>query len=109
MRHEVKLTVCPSVENPDLVFQKTGSQSSTHSRPAECGSRQAIQARLDHPDRMVSLSRVLPVDMQQVASTSDRPICYKVQQQTIQAKPDHPNRVVSPPRGIQINIARGNR
>ena len=32
-RHEVGLTVCPSVENPDLMFQKTGdSQSLKHSR-----------------------------------------------------------------------------
>ena len=53
-RHEVRVTVCPSVENTDLVFQKTGdSQSLTYSRPAECGSRQAIQARPDHPDRVV--------------------------------------------------------
>ena len=36
---EVKPSVCPSVQNPGL-FQKTGySQSPTHSRPAECGSR----------------------------------------------------------------------
>ena len=50
-RHEVGLTVCPVVENPDLVLQQTGdSQSPTHSRPAECSSRQAIQARPDHPE-----------------------------------------------------------
>ena len=41
--------VCPSVENPDLVYQQTGyAQSPTHSRPAECGSRQAILARPDN-------------------------------------------------------------
>ena len=28
------------------------TQSPTHSRPAECGSRQAIQARPDHPNRV---------------------------------------------------------
>ena len=45
-RHEVGRTLCPTVENLDLVFQETSdSQSPTHSRPAECGSRQAIQAR----------------------------------------------------------------
>ena len=33
-RHEVRLTVCPSVEDPDLVLQETGySQSLTCSRP----------------------------------------------------------------------------
>ena len=38
--------MCSSVENPDLAFQETGiPQGPTHSRPAECGGRQAIQAR----------------------------------------------------------------
>ena len=81
-RHEVGLTICPSVENPDVVFQKTGdSQSPTHSRPAECGSRQAIHAGPDYTDRMVSPSRGLPVNMQQVTPASNRPFCHKVQQQ----------------------------
>ena len=72
---EVRSSVCPSVENPDLVLQETGnSQSPTHSRPDECGSRPAIQARLDHPNTVVSPPRGLPISMQQVASTSDRPI-----------------------------------
>ena len=47
------------------------SQGLTHSRPAECDSRQAIQARPDHPYRVVSPSRGFPVDMHQVAPTSD--------------------------------------
>ena len=42
------------MQNPDLVCQKTGdSKSLTHSRPAGRCSRQAIQARPDHPDRVV--------------------------------------------------------
>ena len=42
------------MENPDLVLQETGDpQGPTQSRLAECGSRQAIQARPDHPDRVV--------------------------------------------------------
>ena len=57
--HEVVPTLCPTVENLDLLFQETSdSKSPTHSRPAECGSRQAIHARPDHPDRVVSPSRV---------------------------------------------------
>ena len=70
------------MENLDLVHQKSSnSQSSTHSRPAESGSRQAIQARPDHPNRVVSPSGGLPSNMQQVAPASNRPICHKVQQQ----------------------------
>ena len=41
--------------------------SLTHSRLAECGSGQAIQARPDHPNRVVSPSRGLPLNLQQVA------------------------------------------
>ena len=71
-RHEIGLTLCPSVENPDLVFQETGnSPIPTHFRLAESDNRQTIQARPDHPDRVVSPSRCLPVDMHQVAPTSD--------------------------------------
>ena len=46
--------------------RKQVTQSPTHSRPAERGSRQAIQARPDHPNRVVSPSRGLPLNMQQV-------------------------------------------
>ena len=70
-RHEVRPTLCSTMENLDLVHQKSSnSQSPTHSRPAKCG-RQAIQARPDHPNRVVSPSRGLPNDMHQVAPASD--------------------------------------
>ena len=50
-RHEVGPTLCPTMEYLDLVYQETSdSKSLTHSRPAECGSRQTIQARPDHPE-----------------------------------------------------------
>ena len=81
-RHEVGPTLCFTMGNLDLVHQKSSnSQSPTHSRPAECGSRQAIQARSDHPNRVVSPSGGLPSTMQQVAPASTRPICHVVQQQ----------------------------
>ena len=50
-------------------------------RLAECGRRQAIQARPDHPNRVVSPSGGLPSNMQQVAPVSTRPICHEVPQQ----------------------------
>ena len=66
-RHEVGPTLCFTMENLDLVHQKSSiSQSPTHSRPAECGHSQAIQARPDHPNRVVSPSGGLPSNMQQV-------------------------------------------
>ena len=81
-RHEVGSNVCPTVENLDLVYQETSdSQSLTHSRPAECSSRQAIQARPAHPNRVVSPSRGLANYMQQVASATDTSVCHEVLQQ----------------------------
>ena len=72
----------PLMENLDLVYQQSSnSKSLTHSRPAECGSRLAIQAGPDHPDRMVPPFRGFPNNMQQVAPASNRPICHEVQQQ----------------------------
>ena len=77
---EVGPSVCPTVENPYQMYQQTGySQSPTHSRPAECGNRHAIQARPDYSNRVVAPSRGRPGNMQQVAPTSNRPLCDKVQ------------------------------
>ena len=81
-RHEVGHTLCPIMEDLDLVYQtSSNSKSPTYSRAAECGSRQAIQARPDHSNRMVPPFRGFPNYMQQVAPTSDRSICHEVQQQ----------------------------
>ena len=74
MRHIVGPPVCPTMENPDLVLKKAGdSQSPTHSRLAECHSRQANQARPDHPGRIVP-SRGFPVNMLPVEPASSRPV-----------------------------------
>ena len=81
-RHEVGHTLCPTMENLDLVYQtSSNSKSPTYPRAAECGSRQAIQTGPDHSNRMVPPSRGFPSYMQQVAPTSDRSICHEVQQQ----------------------------
>ena len=81
-RHEVGHTLCPTMENLDLVYQtSSNSKSPTYPRAAECGSRQAIQTGPDHSNRMVPPSRGFPSYMQQVAPTSDRSICPEVQQQ----------------------------
>ena len=62
--HEVGPALCPTVENLDLMYQEANnSLSLTHSRPAEYDGRQAIQARPDHPNRVVSPSRGLPSNM----------------------------------------------
>ena len=81
-RNEVGPTVCPTVENLDLVFPATSdSQSSTHSRPFKRDSRQAVQAGSDHPDRVVPPSGSFSTDMQPMAPAPNRPICHEVQPQ----------------------------
>ena len=82
-RHEVGPPLCPSVENPDLVFPETGdSESPTHPRLSKCDSGQAIQVGSDHPDRVVPPPRNFPKIMQQMAPTTDRSVCHEVQSQT---------------------------
>ena len=81
-RYEVGPTVCPTVENLDLVFSATSdSKSPTYPWPTKCDSRQAIPAQSDHPNRMVPPSGHFSKLMQQMAPASDRPICHKVQPQ----------------------------
>ena len=58
----------------DLVWRIL-TYCSTYSRAAECGSGQAIQARLDQPKRVISPSRGLSVHMYQVLPTSNTPVC----------------------------------
>ena len=80
--HEVGPTVCPTVENLDLVFPATSDpKSPTHPRPSQCDSRQAIQAGSDHPNRVVPPSGSLSTDMQPMAPASNRSICHEVQPQ----------------------------
>ena len=81
-RHEVGPTLCPTMENLDLVYQTpSDTESPTHPRPTECGSRQAIPPRPDHSNRMVPPSRGFSSFVQQVAPAQNRSICHEVQQQ----------------------------
>ena len=81
-RHEVGTPLRSIVEDPDLVFQEAGdSQGLTHPRSPKRGSRQAITTRTDNPNRVVPPARGFPSDLPQMAPTSNRLICYEVQQQ----------------------------
>ena len=69
--------------NSVLVHQETGnSQSTSHPRPAERDSRQAIQTWPDHSNRMAPSSRSVQSYMLQVATATSAPVCHQVQQQT---------------------------
>ena len=64
------------------MLQEAGdSQSPTHPRSPKRGSRQAITTRTDNPNRVVPPARGFPGDLPQMAPTSNRLICYEVQQQ----------------------------
>ena len=80
---EVGLPVCPTVENPVLVHQETGNpQGTSHPRPAERDSRQAIQTWPDHSNRVVPSPRSVSSYMLPVAPAPSGPVCHQVQQQT---------------------------
>ena len=80
---EIGLPVCPTVENTVLVYQAASNpQGTSHPRPAERDSRQAIQAWPDHSNRVVTSSRSVSSCMLQVAPATSGPVCHQVQQQT---------------------------
>ena len=65
--------MCPTVENPVLVHQKTGNpQGTSHPWPAWP----------DHLNRMVPSPRSVPSYMLTVAPTTSGPVCHQIQQQT---------------------------
>ena len=80
---EIGLPVCPTVENTVLVYQAASNpQGTSHPRPAERDSRQAIQAWPDHSNRVVTSSRSFSSHMLPLAPTPSGPVCHQVQQQT---------------------------
>ena len=80
--HEVRPTVCLTLENLDLVHRETSnSKGPTQSRPLKCSGRQTIQIGTDHPNRMVPPSRGFSSPVQQMAPTSNRSLCYEIQPQ----------------------------
>ena len=80
--YEVRPSLCSTLENYNLVHQEASDpQGTAHPRQAERSSRQVIQAGPDHSNRMIPSPRGFPSDLQQMAPTTDRPVCYEVQQQ----------------------------
>ena len=65
---EVRPSLCPSMRNPDLVFQETGDCSPTHSRWLnDIAHKLSRLTQLDRVDRMVPPVRVFPSNMLLVA------------------------------------------
>ena len=75
--------LCALLENSVLLHQETGNpQGTSHPRPAERDSRQAIQTWPDHSNGMVPSSRSVQSYMLQEAPATSGPVCHQVQQQT---------------------------
>ena len=65
---EVRPSLCPSMGNPDLVFQETGDCSPTHSRRLnDIAHKLSSLTQLDRADRMVPPVRVFSSNMLLVA------------------------------------------
>ena len=65
------------------MYQTAGnSQGTSHPRPAERDSRQAIQTWPDHSNRVVTSSKSVPSYMLPVAPAPSGPVCHQIQQQT---------------------------
>ena len=65
------------------MHQEAGDpQATSHPRPAERDSRQAIQTGPDHSNRVVTSSRSVQSYMLPVAPAPGGPVCHQVQQQT---------------------------
>ena len=80
--YAVRPTLCPSMENLDLVYQPPDNlKSPAHPRPSKCDSGQAIQTGSDHTNRMVPTSGSFSTNMQPMAPAPNRPICHEVQPQ----------------------------
>ena len=84
-RYEIRLSLCPPLETSVLVSpQRNSSEGSTHSRPLECNSRQAVQTQPGNPDRVVPLSAGVRSLVLEMRPATRRPVCNPVQSQTPQ-------------------------
>ena len=83
--YEIRLSLCPPLETSSLV-QPEGDciTSPTHSGSPECHCRQTVPTQTGDSDRMVSPSGDFRPSLPEVAHTSSRFICNKVQSQTSQ-------------------------
>ena len=61
--------------------QKDLPEGRSHSGPAQCDSRQAVQTSAGHSDGMVAAPGGLSSDLPQVAPSQERLVCHQVQQQ----------------------------
>ena len=81
-RHEVGPTLCPTLENLDLVHRETSdSEGPTHSQPLKYSGRQTVPTGTNHPDGMIPPARGFPGPVRQVAPASNRSLCYEIPQQ----------------------------
>ena len=82
---DVRPSLCPSVENPDLVFQETGDSSPTHSRRLTViAHKLSSLTQLNRADRRVPPVRVFRNKMLLVAPRLSGPVFGHLAQQLFQ-------------------------
>ena len=83
--YEIRLSLCPPVENSDLVpLQGNSSEGPAHSGSLECDSRQAVETQSGDSNRVVSGSTGVWSVVLQVVPSSSRLVCHQFQSQTPQ-------------------------
>ena len=83
--YEIRLSLCPPVENSDLVpFQGNSPEGLAHSGSLECDSRQAVETQSGDSNRVVAGSTGVQSVVLQVGPSSGRLVCHQFQSQTSQ-------------------------
>ena len=83
--YEIRLSLCPPVENSDLVpFQGNSPEGPAHSGSLECDSRQAVKTQSGDSNRVVAGSTGVQSVVLQVGPSSGRLVCHQFQSQTPQ-------------------------
>ena len=80
--HEIRVPMCPSVENSVLVRQKWGTtKSPTHPRQTKRSGRQVVTPGSGNTDGVVTSARGFSCDLSNLAHPSGGLVCDQVQQQ----------------------------
>ena len=77
-RHAFRLCMCSPLETPVLV-QSQGNlpESTSHSGPAQCDSRQTVQTPSSHSDGVISSPGCLCTDLPQMPSSQGGPVAMR--------------------------------
>ena len=83
--YEIRLSLCPPVENSDLVpFQRNSPEGPAHSGSLERDSRQTVETQSGYSNRVVPRSTGVQSVVLQVGRSTGRLVCHQFQSQASQ-------------------------